>query len=165
MIELIIIIFIGVKIYKTVQKRRQEEMENQRRPNASMPQQAGPWPTGRPDTQQKQRPMAGHGAQQAARQTTVQSAIQEAKEDGNTTTAYLMEKAAADEKEHAREKYVEQKRLDAEKGRLTAAERFLDGDPVPPNKQCVSCGYCGAQNLIPAAPRMKYSCYFCREPL
>lgn len=95
----------------------------------------------------------------------VHEAIQEAKEDGNTTTAYLMEKAEADQREHAREKYEEQKRLYETSGGLTPAERYLDGDTIPRGRKCVICGYCGAENLIPIVPKTKYSCYFCREAI
>lgn len=101
----------------------------------------------------------------AQQNNPAQTAIQEAKEDGNTTTAYLMEKAEADAKEHAREKFEEQKRLHETRGGLAVAERYLDGDTVPQGKRIVNCGYCGAENLMPMMPRMKYSCYFCREPL
>ncbi len=101
----------------------------------------------------------------AARQRAKEEAIREAKEDGNSTTAYLMEKAEADAREHAREKYEEQKRLHEASGGLVVAERLFDGDPVPQGKRCAACGYCGAENLVPMVPRMRYSCYFCREPL
>lgn len=94
-----------------------------------------------------------------------QAAIREAKEDGNSTTAYLMEKAHEDAREHAREKFEEQKRLYETRGGLAVAERFLDGDMIPQGKKCVSCGYCAAENLVPMMPRTRYSCYFCREPL
>lgn len=97
--------------------------------------------------------------------TTRKSAIQEAKEDGNSTTAYLMEKAEADAREHAKEKYEEQQRLHQASGGLAVAERLLDGDAVPQGKKCVICGYCAAENLVPMVPRTRYSCYFCREPL
>lgn len=96
---------------------------------------------------------------------SVREAIQEAKEDGNSTTAYLMEKAEADQREHAREKYEEQKRLYETRGGLAPAGRYLDGDTIPQGRKCVICGYCGAENLIPIVPRTKYSCYFCRKPL
>lgn len=102
---------------------------------------------------------------QAAQQKSTQSAIQEAKEDGHSTTAYLMEKAEADAREHAKEKFEEQKRLYETRGGLAVAERYLEGDSIPQGKRCVNCGYCGAENLIPMIPRTKYSCYFCREPL
>lgn len=97
--------------------------------------------------------------------TTRKSAVQEAKEDGNSTTAYLMEKAEADAREHAKEKYEEQQRLQQASGGLAVAERLLDGDAVPQGKRCVICGYCAAENLVPMVPRTRYSCYFCREPL
>ena len=103
--------------------------------------------------------------QAAAQQKSPQSAIQEAKEDGHSTTAYLMEKAEADAREHAKEKFEEQKRLYETRGGLAVAERYLEGDSIPQGKRCVNCGYCGAENLIPMMPRTKYSCYFCREPL
>lgn len=95
----------------------------------------------------------------------VHEAIKKAKNDGNSTTAYLMEKAEADQREHAREKYEEQKRLYETRGGLAPAERYLDGETIPQGKKCVICGYCGAENLIATVPKAKYSCYFCREPL
>lgn len=104
-------------------------------------------------------------AQTMQRTTPARSAVKEAREDGNTTTAYLMEKAEADAREHAKEKFEEQKRLYETRGGLPVAERYLDGDTVPQGKKCVNCGYCGAENLIPMIPRTRYSCYFCREPL
>ena len=103
--------------------------------------------------------------QRPAKPKSAQAAIREAKEDGNSTTAYLMEKAEADAREHAKEKYEEQKRLRETRGGLAVAERYLDGDTIPQGKKCVNCGYCGAENLIPMVPRTRYSCYFCREPL
>lgn len=103
--------------------------------------------------------------QRATQSKSAQAAIQEAKEDGNSTTAYLMEKAEADARGHAKEKYEEQKRLYETRGGLAVAERYLDGDTIPQGKKCINCGYCGAENLIPMMPRTKYSCYFCREPL
>lgn len=105
------------------------------------------------------------GQHRPLRQTEAKSAIDEAKEDGNSTTAYLMEKAEADAREHAREKYEEQKRLHEASGGLAVAQRLYDGDPVPQGMQCVVCGYCAAENLVPMVPRTRYSCYFCREPL
>ena len=104
-------------------------------------------------------------ARTATQQKSAQTAIQEAKDDGHSTTAYLMEKAEADAREHAKEKYEEQKRLYETRGGLAVAERYLEGDSIPQGKRCVNCGYCGAENLIPMIPRAKYSCYFCREPL
>ena len=97
--------------------------------------------------------------------TVTKPMVKEAKTDGNSTTAYLMEKAEADQREHAREKYEEQKRLYETRGGLPPAERYLDGDAIPQGKRCVICGYCGAENLIPMVPKTKYSCYFCREQL
>ncbi len=102
---------------------------------------------------------------QTARQTAVKSAIDEAREDGNSTTAYLMEKAEQDAREHEREKYEEQMRLNRSRGNFCVAERLCEGDMVPQNRQCVICGYCGAQNLLPLNATAGYSCYFCREPL
>lgn len=83
----------------------------------------------------------------------------------NSTTEYLAQKAKEDAVEHAREKYEEQKRLQESRGGLAVAERLIEGDSVPRGKQCVICGYCAAENLIPMVPRGRYSCYFCREPL
>lgn len=99
------------------------------------------------------------------RQAPVRSAIEEAREDGNSTTAYLMEKAEADAREHAQEKLEEQQRLHETRGGLAVALRYLEGDMVPRGKRVVRCGYCGAENLVPMASGTRYSCYFCREPL
>lgn len=92
-------------------------------------------------------------------------AAAQARQDGHSTTAYLMEKADADAREHEQEKLEEQQRLFRSRGGLEVAERLYDGDPIPRGKRCVVCGYCGADNLLPAAARNTYSCYFCREPL
>lgn len=110
-------------------------------------------------------PMQSRPAQAAQRATSAKPATQEARGNGNSTTAYLMEKAEADAREHAKEKFEEQKRLYETRGGLAVAERYLDGDTVPQGKKCINCGYCGAENLIPMIPRTRYSCYFCREPL
>ena len=99
------------------------------------------------------------------RQAPVRSAIEEAREDGNSTTAYLMEKAEADAREHAQEKLEEQQRLHETRGGLAVALRYLEGDMIPRGKSVVRCGYCGAENLVPMASGTRYSCYFCREPL
>lgn len=48
---------------------------------------------------------------------------------------------------------------------LRPAQRLFEGESVPDGYQCVACGYCGANNLIPVASRERYGCYFCRERL
>ena len=110
-------------------------------------------------------PPANNSTRQPVQHKSAKAAIQEAREDGNSTTAYLMEKAEADAREHAKEKYEEQKRLYETRGGLPVAERYLEGDSIPQGKKCINCGYCGAENIIPMMPRTKYSCYFCREAL
>lgn len=178
MFEIIIFIFIGVAIYKKIQSAK-ENSNSKSLPNTTvttanqtMPQTSAPPKStaqSRPTSPMAQsRPVQPlqHKPNQSVRQhDPAQTAIQEAKEDGNTTTAYLMEKAEADAREHAREKFEEQKRLHETRGGLAVAERYLDGDTVPQGKRIVNCGYCGAENLMPMMPRTKYSCYFCREPL
>lgn len=82
-----------------------------------------------------------------------------------STLAYLEEKARQDAKEHAKEKWEETKRLNKNYGGLRAAERHYDGDSIPRGKKCITCTYCGAENLVPTNMREKYSCYFCREAL
>ena len=178
MFEIIIFIFIGVAIYKKIQSAK-ENSNSKSLPNTTvttanqtMPQTSAPpkstaqsRPTS-PMVQSRPAQPVQHKPNQPVRQhDPAQTAIQEAKEDGNTTTAYLMEKAEADAREHAREKFEEQKRLHETRGGLAVAERYLDGDTVPQGKRIVNCGYCGAENLMPMMPRTKYSCYFCREPL
>lgn len=99
--------------------------------------------------------------------TAIKPAVKETKEDkdSHATTAYLKEKAEEDARQHAKEKFEEQKRLYETRGGLAVAERYLDGDLIPQGKRCVICGYCGADNLVPMQPRTRYSCYFCREAL
>ena len=195
MFEILVIIFIGVVIYKRVQSIRQENgslkgsnsqpntvltppVNNTTRPPVqpmALPrpiQTASKNKSAQQATQYKSAQQAAQykPAQQATQYKSSQQAMQhklmqEAREDGNSTTAYLTEKAEADAREHAKEKYEEQKRLYETRGGLAAAERYLDGDSIPQGKKCIKCGYCGAENLVPMIPRTKYSCYFCREPL
>lgn len=178
MFEIIVFIIIGAAIYKKIQSAKENggskslpnttvTTANQTMPQTSAPpkataqsRSASPMVQSRPSQSVQHKPVRS-----AQQNNPAQTAIQEAKEEGNTTTAYLMEKAEADAREHAREKYEEQKRLHETRGGLAVAERYLDGDTVPQGKRIVNCGYCGAENLIPMMPRTKYSCYFCREPL
>lgn len=157
MIEIIFIIIIYLTVIK-ISKRAKENGGILKR-NISLPN------TTVTTSNQQNKNAAKPSVQQPRTVQTSQKAIQEAKEDGHSTTAYLMEKAEADAREHAKEKYEEQKRLHETRGGLAVAERYLDGDTIPNGKRCINCGYCGAENLIPMIPRTKYSCYFCREPL
>lgn len=126
---------------------------------------AGPQITVTPANQQKENTDYFRKNTTSKSNAGTRNAVEEAKQDGHSTTAYLMEKAQADAREHAKEKMEEQKRLREARGNLAVAERLFDGDPVPQGKRCVVCGYCGAENLVPTMPRTSYSCYFCREPL
>lgn len=112
----------------------------------------GGW--GRNNTQPAPAPMAQAVTSQA-----------KGRDEEESTTEYLAKKAQEDAREHAKEKWEEEKRLRESRGGLAVAERHLDGDPVPQNKRCVICGYCAAENLVPMTARARYSCYFCREPL
>ena len=182
MLELIVIIIIVVTVYKRIQNAKGggSVKGNNSLPNTTVttanpqnarPQNANPKPNPYISQSGRKGQFPPHGAPKpsaqgpAAQRQSAQAAIQEAKEDGHSTTAYLMEKAEADAREHAKEKYEEQKRLHETRGGLAVAERYLDGDSIPNGKKCVNCGYCGAENLIPMIPRTRYSCYFCREPL
>lgn len=156
---LVIIIWVVVKRVKRIQEGGGSVRGNSSLPRTTVTN------TDRNNVPARQRPMQSRPAQEAQRTTSAKSAIQETREDGNSTTAYLMEKAEADAREHAKEKFEEQKRLYETRGGLAVAERYLDGDTIPQGKKCINCGYCGAENLIPMIPRTKYSCYFCREPL
>lgn len=176
------IIFIVITVYNVIQRAKQRHGGTNG--NNSLPNTTINTPpannTTKPPVQQTLQnipvqPMAqsrptrtaskNNSVQPAAQHKSAQAAIQEAREDGNSTTAYLMEKAEADAREHAKEKYEEQKRLYETRGGLAVADRYLEGDSIPKGKKCINCGYCGAENLIPMMPRTKYSCYFCREPL
>lgn len=165
MFEILVFIFIGIAIYKKVQRAKQDGGNvkgNNSLPNTTVT--AAP-PRNSQSTANMSAPPVRNNARPATQHKSAQAAIQEAKADGNSTTAYLMEKAEADAREHAKEKYEEQKRLYETRGGLAVAERYLDGESIPQGKKCINCGYCGAENLIPMMPRTKYSCYFCREPL
>lgn len=115
-------------------------------------------------------PGSPNGNQQ---RTSVSTSVQQAKpvartqetDEEESTTAYLAKKAAEDAREHAREKWEEEKRLRETRGGFSVAGRHLDGDPIPQGSRCVVCGYCAAENLVPMIPKTRYSCYFCREPL
>ncbi len=87
------------------------------------------------------------------------------KDEQESTLAYLEEKARQDAMEHEMEKREEARRLYESSGGLRPAQRLYEGDSVPGGCKCVVCGYCAAENLIPAAARERFSCYFCREPL
>jgi hypothetical protein len=156
MAQLIIIIVIFVWIYQRRQKTQGEKTDNNKTGNntsAPAPQPVRGFSTEKPSRSQTQQ------------KTSSKSKVEAMKEDGHSTTAYLQEKADADAREHAMEKYEEQRRL-RETGRsMTPAGRLYPGDPVPQGQKCVICGYCAAENLVPMVPRTKYSCYFCREPL
>ncbi len=82
-----------------------------------------------------------------------------------STTEYLNRKAMQDQQEHRKEKYLEIQRARKETGGIPQAVRLYEGDSVPRGMQCVKCGYCHADNLIPEGSRAKYTCYFCREEL
>lgn len=174
MFEIIVFIFIGIAIYKKVQRAKEEGGSvkgNNSLPNTTVTTKNPREALGIPENADLKEVVRTLNKPTKSGQTLfgninpAQSAIQEAKEDGNTTTAYLMEKAEADAREHAKEKFEEQKRLHETRGGLAVAERFLDGDSLPQGKKLVNCGYCGAENLVPMMPRTRYSCYFCREPL
>lgn len=116
---------------------------------------------GRPPQNQNQpRPQVSTFAPQAKTAARTQETAEE-----ESTTAYLAKKAAEDAREHAREKWEEEKRLRETRGGFSVAGRHLDGDPIPQGSRCVVCGYCAAENLVPMIPKTRYSCYFCREPL
>lgn len=82
-----------------------------------------------------------------------------------STTAYLDEKAKEDQREHAREKMEENKRVSKKYGGRPVAGRYLLGDPIPHNLKIVYCSYCGAENLVPHNYHGDKDCYFCRTHL
>lgn len=128
--------------------------------NMSWPH-GGPGMPGNRNGSDRQRPQA---PMQTAPAKAVTGASKASAEE-ESTTAYLAKKAQEDAREHAKEKWEEEKRLRETRGGLAVAERHLDGDPIPQGSRCVVCGYCAAENLVPMIPRTRYSCYFCREPL
>lgn len=111
-------------------------------------------------------PFVSHSQTQAKAQSESDSfAWPDEETDEGSVTDYLAEKARQDQISHAEEKREENRRLDVKSGGRQAAERLYEGDLVPNGKHCVVCAYCAANNLIPNGSRIRYSCYFCREPL
>jgi hypothetical protein len=160
MAQLIIIIIIVIWIYQRKKKAQEERPDDHKNQNRNRNVTTAGQPV-RDLFMDKKNVSPGQTQQRMPSKTKVEAM----KEDGHTTTAYLQEKADADAREHAMEKYEEQRRQqDAGRG-MTPAERLYPGDSVPQGRRCVICGYCAAENLVPMVPRTKYSCYFCREPL
>lgn len=162
MVEIIIFAVITWAVFRKIKRSAAGDSagQNRRRPDVSATTAQSA-----PDHARREKTPPRGDARPPMKKGSMQEAIEEAKEDGHSTTAYLMEKAQEDAREHAREKYEEQKRLSASRGGLPVAERYLYGDSVPQGKKIVNCGYCGAENLIPMTPKSRYSCYFCRETL
>lgn len=82
----------------------------------------------------------------------------------HSTTDYLEHKAMADQREHAKEKMEERKRLSEKYGGRAIAMRYLPGDRVPHGMRVVNCSYCNAENLVETI-RTERACYFCRTKL
>ena len=162
MIQILFLIIVGVAIYKNVQKSKEDNgMKGNNAGSNTMTNQPGA-PV-RPAVPVNRNIQMGNAPKQTI--TVVKAEVKEATDGENATTAYLKEKAEEDARQHAKEKFEEQKRLYETRGGLAVAERYLDGDLIPQGKQCVKCGYCGAENLVPMRTRTQYSCYFCREAL
>ncbi len=162
MIQVLFYIILIIAIYKNIQraKERNSMKGNDAGSNTMSNQTGAPVRPAVPVNRNTQmakppKPTAAAG----------KPAGKETKEDSHATTAYLKEKAEEDARQHAKEKFEEQKRLYETRGGLAVAERYLDGDLIPQGKRCVTCGYCGAENLVPMQQRTRYSCYFCREAL
>lgn len=162
MIQVLFYIILVIAIYKNIQraKERNSMKGNDAGSNTMTNQTGAPVRPAMPVNRNTQ-------TARPPKQTTaaIKSAAKETKEDSHATTAYLKEKAEEDARQHAKEKFEEQKRLYETRGGLAVAERYLDGDLIPQGKRRVKCGYCGADNLLPMQPGTRYSCYFCREAL
>ncbi|MBQ8592478.1 MAG: hypothetical protein IJ485_07020 [Lachnospiraceae bacterium] len=100
---------------------------------------------------------------QTAKTTKKQESVQ--REEGQSVTEYLHEKAMQDEAEHRKEKMREAMKERKYHGYLNTAQRLYPGDPVPANQRVSICPYCAAENLIPLRDTSKYHCYFCRHEL
>ncbi|MBD5517282.1 MAG: hypothetical protein HDR07_01880 [Lachnospiraceae bacterium] len=162
MIQLLFFLFICIVIYRNVQRAKESnDTKSNNAGSNTMTNQPGA--NARPAAPVNRNTQMAKASKQTA--TVVKPAVKETKEDGKSTTEYLKEKAEEDARQHAKEKFEEQKRLYETRGGLAVAERYLDGDLIPQGKRCVKCGYCGAENLVPMQPRTRYSCYFCREAL
>ena len=162
MIQILFFLFICIVIYRNVQ-RAKENNDTKMNNTGSNTMTSQPRPPVSQAAPVNRNTQTARAAKQAA--AAAKPAVKETKEDAKSTTEYLKEKAEEDARQHAKEKFEEQKRLYETRGGLAVAERYLDGDLIPQGKQCVKCGYCGAENLVPMQPRTRYSCYFCREAL
>lgn len=164
MIQILFYIILIIAIYNNIQKAKERNrMKGNDAGSNSMPNQTSA--STNPAVPVNRNTQMARPPKQTT--TAIKPAIKETKEDkdSHATTAYLKEKAEEDARQHAKEKFEEQKRLYETRGGLAVAERYLDGDLIPQGKQCVNCSYCGADNLVPMQPRTRYSCYFCREAL
>lgn len=152
--------------YRIYRQRIENQSENNKRRQMPNPQ-------GQIQTSQGHRPVQARPVVQPAQIKRMpqakgqknQPAESQNANEPESTLAYLEEKARQDAIEHEMEKREEARRLYESSGGLRPAQRLYEGDMVPNGCKCISCGYCGAQNLIPVAARERFSCYFCREPL
>lgn len=88
------------------------------------------------------------------------------KEEGsNSTMDYLDQKAREDQKQHEAEKLKQQIKMRMKYGDAKFGQRHILGDEIPSGMYFISCGYCGAENLLPSGQKKEYNCYFCREEL
>lgn len=165
MFSLIWFIVVCYAIYRVLKQRKEQESQNEGR-NGNYPQQGIPQNRShqiKPPQMQKNQ----HGTSFQQMQSSGQKPIQAQSDEpeAGSTMAYLEEKARQDAVEHAREKQEEAQRLHKNFGGLRVAERLYEGNCVPNGKKCITCGYCGAENLVPMMPRERYGCFFCREPI
>ncbi len=167
------IIVVACICYRVYKQRMGNPPENNQRGQSPNPQgqiQTRPFvqlPQTRQIPQAKPLVQPGRAKQMPQAKVQTKSAESQTKSENEpeSTLAYLEEKARQDAMEHEKEKREEARRLYESSGGLRPAQRLYEGDSVPGGCKCVVCGYCAAENLIPAAARERFSCYFCREPL
>ncbi len=175
------IIVVACICYRVYKQRMGNPPENNQRGQTPIPQgqiqtsqrqrtiQARPFVQ---PSQAKQAPQAKPLVQPARAKQMPQAEAQKSqpaerqnKNEPESTLAYLEEKARQDAIEHEMGKRKEARRFYESSGGLRPAGRLYEGDSVPNGCKCVSCGYCGAPNLISMGTGERFSCYFCREPL
>lgn len=153
-IAIIIIIFVVKnKLKNNVEKTQRNYNQNNRQP---YPQQIQRRPV---NTTQQRRP-----ATPQTRPVAIKTPQPDDDGVDHSTTDYLEQKAMADQREHAKEKMEERKRLSEKYGGRAVAIRYLPGDRIPHGMRIVNCSYCNAENLVDNY-RTEKACYFCRTKL
>lgn len=162
MLGVIIWIVIIIVIINVKRKNKEQGQQNPSRVHTYTTTEQTPVQQAPPA---RQMPPAQQALPAAPAKTTPAKPVTVQREEGQSVTEYLHEKAMQDEAEHRKEKMREAMKERKYHGFINTAQRLYPGDPIPPNMRVSICPYCAAENLIPARDESKYHCYFCRHEL